>query len=522
MKNTHSYFTIFLLLAVSFTSCRKSEQDIGTVLFREFRNPVLKETGPAEIAPYLERMLREKKLKHGKLIAAFYQGRGYSPVLLKKYLPGEGLGTLIGYLEKAGEHGLNPALFQPGQIRRLQDSLSNEESVSTPEAAAPLVAELELQVAASLAAYGNALQFGFTNPADIFPRYYIETTRPDSTSLTKMFAASDLEALLDSIQPTGNAYKALQDALAGSGTGKTHLAGAGDNKETENTDTPGTAASDHSAPADKDSSGAGEVRRRALLANLERLRWKNKPEKEKYVLVNIADFRLHVVENGVPGLNMKVCVGEPAKRWQTPQLNSLIERVQVNPIWHIPESIASNEIIEKAAADPYYLENSNIDVYKNGEIVADSREIDWESVSQEDLPYSFKQRPGSQNALGKIKFLFDNQSSVYLHDTPAKAAFDQDMRAVSHGCVRVEKPLELAHALFGNGNKFEMIKTEMGRDNPEARNIELSQQVPVYLVYATCWLDNEGNIQYRPDVYGLDKIVVSHLQAEDNGPPPSR
>jgi murein L,D-transpeptidase YcbB/YkuD len=189
----------------------------------------------------------------------------------------------------------------------------------------------------------------------------------------------------------------------------------------------------------------------------------------------------------------------------------MIHSVQVNPVWNIPESIATNEITKYAAKDRYYLANNNIDVYKDGQLVQDPELIDW-SAGTPGKTYAFKQRPGDDNSLGKIKFLFNNESSVYLHDTPAQAAFKLENRAVSHGCVRVEKPLELARALFGEGNKFEQIKKDMQSENPEARDIALPNKIPVYLTYFTAWADDNDQIQFRKDVYGLDVVLYSYME----------
>ncbi|RYY21932.1 MAG: L,D-transpeptidase, partial [Sphingobacteriaceae bacterium] len=111
----------------------------------------------------------------------------------------------------------------------------------------------------------------------------------------------------------------------------------------------------------------------------------------------------------------------------------------------------------------------------------------------------------------KIKFLFPNKSSVYLHDTPAKAAFGYTMRAVSHGCVRLEHPLELAHVLFGDGSQYAQIEKDMQDSIPKARNLSLPQKVPVYITYVTCWAEN-GRLIFRPDVYGLDTVLYTHIQ----------
>jgi murein L,D-transpeptidase YcbB/YkuD len=151
-------------------------------------------------------------------------------------------------------------------------------------------------------------------------------------------------------------------------------------------------------------------------------------------------------------------------------------------------------------------------VYKNGKLVEDPEEIDWADVTQNGSDYEFKQAPGESNALGKIKFLFNNKSSVYLHDTPTKLPFNKPMRAVSHGCVRLEKPLDLAHVLFGDGNGYQKISKEIGEDNPEPETLSLPKKVPVYITYITCWKDSTGNLQFRPDVYGLDIVLYGHMQ----------
>jgi len=196
---------------------------------------------------------------------------------------------------------------------------------------------------------------------------------------------------------------------------------------------------------------------------------------------------------------------------ETPQLNSLIYSVEVNPDWNIPQSIATKEIIVEAAKDRYYLANKNIEVYDNGKLVDDPEDIDWSKVTKENSTYEFKQKPGDDNSLGKIKFMFKNKSSVYLHDTPAKSAFYKKVRAVSHGCVRLGDPQGLALSLFGTGEKYDRIVKNMGEDNPEPSVIYLPKKVPVYITYVTCWTDESGALQFRQDVYGLDIVLYDRL-----------
>ncbi|MEO6851198.1 MAG: L,D-transpeptidase family protein, partial [Mucilaginibacter sp.] len=275
-----------------------------------------------------------------------------------------------------------------------------------------------------------------------------------------------------------------------------------------------------------------EETKRILLVNMERARWKNKPTWDKYIYVNIPDYHLDLIDSGKSVLMMKVCVGEgrntknqntlenyddtcridnPFPR-ETPLLSSLIHSVQVNPIWNIPKSIATKEIIVEAAKDPFYLSNKNINVYKNDKLIENPETIDWSKVTKQNCQYEFKQQPGADNSLGRIKFLFENKSSVYLHDTPAKDPFRYAVRAVSHGCVRLEKPLQLAHALFSDTSRYNLIAKDMAADNPSPTDIGLRPKMPVYITYVTCWADTNGVLQFRKDVYGLDIILYDQMK----------
>jgi murein L,D-transpeptidase YcbB/YkuD len=493
---------IIALFTLSLTqSCKKSHSDIGQVIFKETRNKVFKDIETDLFIEKFKTTLEQKKngFKNPKFLVAFYEANDFEPVMLMKNLPQKRLKDAIVILNNAAQHGLDPKMFNTEELNALMAKIYNKKAVKNVNDAYQLLVDLELASANAFSNYSNDIQFGVLSPRKIFAQYYTATKRPDSASFLAVFNTKNIRQFLDSIQPKGKQYLALQGAL------KAHVQIPG--STTEETE-------------------------RILKVNLERLRWKNLPTEKKYVWVNIPDFNLDVIENGASVLNMKVCVGEgrnkdntdrlreydendlkkdrPFSR-ETPQLKSIIHSVQVNPVWNIPESIATNEISKFAAKDPYYLANNNIDVFLDGKLVEDPETIDW-SAAGVGKTYTFKQRPGDDNSLGKIKFLFNNESSVYLHDTPAKAAFNQSMRAVSHGCVRVEKPLELAEALFGNGKKYNQIKEGMESKNPVATTIGLPDKIPVYLVYFTCWADEAGKLQYRKDVYGLDIVLYTYLE----------
>jgi murein L,D-transpeptidase YcbB/YkuD len=492
--------TLFCLLALTIQSCKKkSRSDMGDELYKKTQNKVFKDATPEGLAEVFKQVLagNKGKLANPNLITSFYVQNDYDPVFVMDHIFNGDVDIISNYFEKAGQHGLDPNMFKADQIKQLVAKFKDKKGIKNLNEAYHDIAELEILMANSLINYSSALEYGMVSPRKIYSRYFTATKRPDNASMLKTLRAQNLKAYLDSIQPKDPQYLMLQKALMGGGTAQ------GMTKE-ETT--------------------------RYLVVNMERLRWKNKPKEPEYVIVNIPDYRLDVMDNGQSILNMKVVVGEgrnmdnantlveydesdkkdrPFSR-ETPQLNSMIHSVQVNPVWNIPQSIASKEIMVEAAQDPYYLSNKGIDVYENGKIVEDPETIDWGSVSKDQ--YEFKQRPGNDNSLGKIKFLFNNNSSVYLHDTPAKSGFSQTMRALSHGCVRLGDPQALAKVIFGDGPTYDKISKAMSEDNPEPTTIAVPKKMPVYITYVTCWADSNGTLQYRPDVYGLDIVLYGHLQ----------
>lgn len=481
-----------MLIAFVCQSCKKSRSDIGAVLFQETKNKVFKKVDSAAYYKVFREMLEAEKgnLSNSTLIQNFYRQNENEPYFIVNFTKDQQLNTLLQRYQQATSHGLNPDIFNYSELKPLVAKLYDKKGVKTVEEAYQTIARIELLTANSLLKYATIMKYGMVNPRKIFARYYMKTAKPDSAFMNGVLAVGDLKAYLDSIQPKDPQYLKLQQVLA-------------------------------------QKSGSEGVRRTIAL-NLERLRWQNKPTGDRYVYVNIADYMLKYVDNGKTALTMKVCVGKgPEQEYAeadydesegsvrphnhtTPQLNSEIYNAQVNPEWNIPESIAKGEISKKAMEDPYYLANSNIGVFDKSGNPVDADAIDWSGadVSQ----YSFKQAPGEGNALGKIKFQFVNASSVYLHDTPAQKPFDLDIRAVSHGCVRLEKPMELARALYGDGQKFNSIQREMDEANPTLRDVSLSPKVPVYLDYLTAFADESGQVKVRPDVYRLDAVLYNRMR----------
>jgi murein L,D-transpeptidase YcbB/YkuD len=500
-KNTCFILVLILCLIVTFQSCKKKRSEMASVLFKRTHNPVFKDIDPDKFAAFFKKELKREKLSlsNPQLITDHYAQNDYEPDFVLYHLWDGSISAMLDKYRKANEHGIDPKLFEADQIHALMVKFYSKNAIKTPEEAYKYISKLEILTANSLINYSSALQYGIISPRKIYSRYFIKTQRPDSTSVSRIFSVENMPAYLDSIQPKDPNYLALQ---------KAYLEG-------------------YKAPK-----LSIEETRRILLVNMERLRWKNKPTEIEYVYVNIPDFHLDVIDSGKSVLGMKVCVGEGRNKnylnslenyndtcktdnpfpHETPLLSSVIHSVQVNPIWNIPKSIANKEIIVEAAKDPYYLSNKNINVYRNDRLVRDPETIDWTKVTKESSEYEFKQQPGEDNSLGKIKFLFENKSNVYLHDTPAKDAFRYSMRAVSHGCVRLEKPLDLAHTLFRDTVKYNLIAKDMQEEDPTSEDIALRPRIPVYITYVTCWQGKEGKLEFRKDVYGLDIVLYDHLK----------
>lgn len=245
---------------------------------------------------------------------------------------------------------------------------------------------------------------------------------------------------------------------------------------------------------------------------LERWRWLPRDPGGRYLIVNIAGQELDVFRDGQQALHMRVVVGKPFQR--TPSFASRIDTVVLNPYWEVPYSIAVNEILPTVRSDPEYLARENMEVLNRLEVggkPVDPTNIDWDQVSARDFPYRFRQRPGPDNSLGRVKFLLPNPYSVYLHDTPAKTLFNRARRCFSHGCVRLEKPFELARLLLNDepGRSADIIEEIL--PNEQNHHIRLSRTMPVYLVYWTAWVDKRDTIHYRDDVYGRDARLKAAL-----------
>ena len=246
-------------------------------------------------------------------------------------------------------------------------------------------------------------------------------------------------------------------------------------------------------------------RYKQILANLERWRWYPRDLGEHHILINVANFKLAVVKNGDTVRTHKVVAGSRAR--QTPTFSDTIQYIVINPQWHIPSSIARQEVIPQATKDSNYLKSRNMKVYSNDSQIAPSN-IDWSSP--ETRSYKFVQTAGPANPLGRVKIIYPNKYLIYLHDTPAQSLFSQNQRAASHGCVRVENAVGLAGYVVDAQDDWNEEKIKEIIESGKTTKVKIHRPIRVHHFYWTAWRDG-GKTVFSPDVYELDKNIYTKL-----------
>jgi L,D-transpeptidase YcbB len=252
-----------------------------------------------------------------------------------------------------------------------------------------------------------------------------------------------------------------------------------------------------------------------IIVNLERWRWLPESLGDRYVIVNIAGFRLDVVEEGRSALSMRVVVGRPYRR--TPVFSENIRYIVLNPSWEVPTRIATQDKLPLIKQDPGYITSNGFDLLEgwgSDERRIDPLSVDWSQVSARNFPYRLRQRPGEMNALGRVKFMFPNQFSVYLHDTPARELFGEDVRAFSSGCIRLQDPLALAALLLRDNPGWSRDEIDRAIAEGRERTVTLPKPMPVHLLYWTVWVDPDGTLEFRDDIYGRDGPVLRELRED--------
>ena len=250
-----------------------------------------------------------------------------------------------------------------------------------------------------------------------------------------------------------------------------------------------------------------------VLVALEQLRWLPSDLGSTRVFINEPAFTARFIDNNVEKLNMRVVVGKPSN--QTSFFYDEIEQVDYNPYWGVPQSIIVNEMLPRLRGDPGYLDRAGYEVTDFRGRHISSASINWWAYGSK-VPYNVRQVPSEANALGELKILFPNKHAIYMHDTPQKELFDKDMRAFSHGCVRLKDPRGMAAAVLGTTVEHIEAKLKQGHSTERA-----TRKIPVYVAYFTAWPDKNGKIEYFADIYDRDARLKIAMEKTDEARSPS-
>ena len=243
--------------------------------------------------------------------------------------------------------------------------------------------------------------------------------------------------------------------------------------------------------------------------NLERVKLLKPETSPNYALVNIPEFRVRIIENGKTAVSMKVVVGKT--RMQTPIFGEDLKYIVVNPQWNVPDSIARNEVIPKTLKNPDYLKKQRLVIRRDYNL--DSPALSFNSVNPQayvggkgPVPFKFIEPPSKRNGLGRVKFLFPNNHSVYMHDTQSKHLFKRKVRTYSHGCVRLERPHEMLKYIIEHYTSTSWEKAKEEYESLKTHYIALTKRLPVHTAYFTTYIDDDGKLKVFKDIYGYDRL----------------
>jgi len=451
--------------------------------------------------------------------------------------------SLFYLLKQADINGLVPENYHVGKI----DSLFKNASDSSKRIDAVKIADAELLLTDGLFKFAVHLNKGRVNPDSLWPEWNIKRVKTNLVQfLSNVIKEKKLRLITDSLEPKNEQYQKLKSALAYF------------RNEFKNSDW------DSLPPIQNDTVTFYKLLRQRLIAshfydstlvvsddkklekalkkfqlqhalnddgkigkatyaalclskeqeirqiemNMERWRWKTSPAK-RYAWVNIPSYKLKVIDDDTLYLEAKVITGSITHH--TPLLQSSITYFIIYPYWNVPYKIASEEILPRIKWDTAYLHKNNFDVLDWNNKVVDPKTIKWSKYNKTNLPYKFRQQEGGDNSLGVIKFMFNNPFGVYLHDTNSKKLFGKEIRALSHGCVRMENPWALADYLIKDDKHYTTDSLFTYFEKEQKKTIPLHKPLSLYINYFTAEVDEDGKLFFYTDIYELDKKMVRNI-----------
>lgn len=476
-------------------------------------------------------------------LAEFYRTRNYEPVWTgRSGRDRSRRRAFLNALRSAGDHGLPVARYNPEEIRSMLRTARSARERGLAE----------VKLSEMYVTWATDLSSGIIrNPRRIDDGIVREISRPSTGALMNALVDNSPNALFRSFAPRTPEYTRLMEEktrferlLARGGWGATvpgskyepGSSGAGvvalrdrliamgyiRRSNTQTYDASIQAAVqqfqlDHGLTPDG-VAGEGTLREintpaanrlSSILVAMERERWFNQERGRRHVLVNIPDFQAKIIDNGQVTFQTRSVVGANDSDRRTPEFSDVMEHMVINPTWNVPRSIAVNEYLPMMQRNPGAAGHLRL-VNSRGQTV-DRSTVDFSQYNERTFPFNLKQPPSRRNALGLVKFMFPNRYNIYLHDTPAKNLFSREVRAFSHGCIRLNDPFDFAYALLApqvrNPEAFFQERLNSGQE----RVVPLETQVPVHLIYRTAVTQPRGNINFRRDIYGRDRKIWDHL-----------
>ena len=481
-------------------------------------------------------------------LRSFYTRRDWQPAWFQDGIPVPVMSAFLRALGRAGEEGLSSEDYHYREIRTLLDSLEKLPVDRKVE----ITADLEILLTDACLSYAAHLYRGKMEPGKLTDQWPVQKQNISTIpGFEKIPEAGQIEKRLEELSPAYPEYRQLRNVLAryrrieaaggwpfipgGKLTKgqrnprvaslKRRLFLSGEltvlparNKELFDAGLETAVRSFQRAHNLKEDGVAGgetlrllnipvEERIRQIRLNMERWRWMPR-NSNRYIMVNIPAFSMKVVEKGKVVLKMKTIVGRQEN--PTPSFGDRMTHIEINPVWHVPTSIVRKEIIPKVKRNPGYLSSEGIRIYRDWR--PDAKEIspaslDWKTIDPRNFPYHLVQDPGPLNPLGRIKFLFPNSHDVYMHDTPSRHLFNRQGRTFSHGCIRLEKPIDLAEYLLRNDTGWKKAQIMKKINSGQRLLIALRNPIPVHIVYFTVWSDETGLVYFRDDLYEYDRYL---------------
>lgn len=496
------------------------------------------------------------KCKYPMLVTQFYADNGYQPIWTKDNELSPLAVKYINIINTSYSDGLDPFDYHLQAINKQLDELNTAKQDSDNNAfIANTIAHLELTMTDSFFLYINTLVNGRVNNRLVYRNWEIKKHDINSIKeLNQAVSTQDIDTVVNNLRPPYKGYIKLQNALAVyqqialdggwnkiSKGGDLKLGSHGDRvvelkrrllasgeldsekalnnnhfdhelktalmQYQANNGLPVTGILNKETLDELNISVASRIAE--IEKNLDRMRWLPWDLGSKYVWVNIPDYSLQVIESGHVIMSMKTIVGR--YKHQSCVLHSKISYMELNPYWLIPHNIGVKELLPKVQLDSSFLAKNNIQVFKLNDRYyrqpIDPDTIDWNSIESKGFPYRFRQDIGADNSLGFVKFMFPNNCGIYLHDTPTRGLFNKYYRSLSHGCIRIHKPIDFATYLLKDKPNYSQQQIEDVISTKKNKRIYLTKPVDVHIVYFTAWVDDNNVLQFRPDIYDVDSKV---------------